>query len=89
MVPLAAGSFQVEFEGSTLGNHGAPGVRRIIHDGAGATSLSLLGIASGCSINEMRLLSLRTGLYKANRLNMCNIMVQGDFICIIRRALDI
>lgn len=53
MVPLAAGSFQVEFEGSTLGNHGAPGVRRIIHDRAGATPLSLLGFASGCSINEM------------------------------------
>lgn len=60
MGPLAAGSFQVEFEGSTHGNHGAPGVGKIIHDGAGATPLSLLGFASGCSINEMRFLSMRT-----------------------------
>lgn len=48
--------------------------------------LSFSGHSSFCSVNEVDLIALRTGLCEVMRLDMRNLTVEGDSFCAIRWA---
>eukprot|EP00268_Persea_americana_P012041 TRINITY_DN15051_c1_g1_i2.p1 TRINITY_DN15051_c1_g1~~TRINITY_DN15051_c1_g1_i2.p1 ORF type:complete len:110 (+),score=21.76 TRINITY_DN15051_c1_g1_i2:32-361(+) len=76
--------FKLKFDGSVIGNLGWAGLGGIIHNYMGSPILSFSVPAGVCSANEVELLAIIIGLREALRLNLPNLIVEGDSFCAIQ-----
>ena len=78
---------KLNFDGSAHGNLGVAGVGGIIRNDIGKPILSYSGLAGFTLANVAVLLAIRIGLREAKRLNLHNLIIEGDSFCAIQWAL--
>ena len=80
------GYVKLNFDSSAAGNPGMARVGDLVRNDKGVVLLSYSGTVGFCSINKAELLAFNIGLPEASRLNLQNLIMEGDSTYVIRWA---
>lgn len=85
-IPLPVCFYKLNFDGSTEGNLGLGGISGLICDWHAECIMSFFSLVGRCTLDEVKLSVLRTGLREAHPWNIRNFLFEGDSLCAIRWA---